>query len=78
MIIEGLTGILDQVKDALLSWVFELRERGHAVNRSMVVTKACMLLPDITMKSDNALYKVAEHFLDRCSLVYRMGTKESQ
>ena len=71
-IIEGPTGILDPVKDDLLSWVFELRERGHAVDRSMV------LLPAITTKSDNALYKVAERFLDRCSLVYCMGTKESQ
>ena len=40
LLIEGPTGTLDPVKDALLSWVFELRERGHAVDRSMVVTKA--------------------------------------
>ncbi len=77
-IIEGPTSILDPVKDALLSWVFQLRERGHAVDRSMVVMKACMLFPAIMTKSDNTLYKVAELFLDCCSLVYPMGTKESQ
>ena len=37
-----------------------------------------MLLPEMKNKSDNALYKIAGRFLDRCSLVYRMGTKESQ
>ena len=50
-IVKGLTGILDPVKDALLSWVFELRERGHAIDCSMVVTEACMLLPEIRQRT---------------------------
>ena len=77
-ITEGLVGELDSVKEDLLHWIFELREMGHAVDRFMVVIKSCVLLPDLVEKGERAIYKIATRFLARFSLVYRMGTKESQ
>ena len=50
----------------------------HAVNRFMVVIKSCVLLPALMEKGKRAIYKLATRFLACFSLVYCMGTKESQ
>ena len=77
-LVDGPTGCLDPIKDDLLRWIFELRECGHAVDRSMVSTKASVLNHSFGEKSDAAKYAAVTRFLARMSLVYRMGTKESQ
>ena len=76
--VKGPTGCLDPIKDDLLHLIFELHECGHAVDRTMVLTKASILLHPFGEKSDAAKYAAVKRFLDRMSLVYRMGTKESQ
>ena len=77
-LVDGPTGCLDPIKDNLHHWIFELRECGHTVDRAMVSTKASVLLHSFGEKSDAAKYAAVKRFLDRMSLVYRMGTKESQ
>ena len=44
-LVDGPTSVPYVVKEPLLKWVFELHKRGHAVDRSLVLTKACVLLP---------------------------------
>jgi hypothetical protein len=66
------------VKDDLLHWIIELRKMGHAIDRFLVVIKSCVLLPALMEKGKQAIYKLATRFLARFSLVYHMGTKESQ
>ncbi len=77
-LVDGPTGCLDPIKDDLLCWIFDLRECGHAVDWAMVLTKASVLLYSFGEKSNAAKYAAVKQFLDRMSLVYRMGMKESQ
>ena len=41
----GHCGQLESVKEELLAWIFERRERGLVVSTLSVITKACCLLP---------------------------------
>jgi hypothetical protein len=42
---DGPCGQLEEVKEALLAWIFERREMGFAVSTRSVIIKACALLP---------------------------------
>ena len=69
----GHCGQLESVKEELLTWIFERRERGLVVSTLSVITKACCLLPLMEVG-----YFVTRCLLKKHPIVYRMGTKVSQ
>jgi hypothetical protein len=71
-------GQLEEVKEALLAWIFERREMGFAVLMHSVVIKAYTLLPVMEQKSFMAQWMVIHCFLKKYSIVNRLGTKVSQ
>ena len=48
---DGPCGQLEEVKEALLAWIFERREMGFAVLTRSVIIKACTLLTVMEQKS---------------------------
>jgi hypothetical protein len=48
---DGPCGQLEEVKEALLAWIFKRREMGFAVSMHSVIIKACTLLPVMEQKS---------------------------
>ncbi len=75
---DGPCGQLEEVKEALLAWIFERREMGFAVSTHSVIIKACALLPVMERKSFMAQWMVICRFLKKYSIVHRLGTKVSQ
>ena len=71
-------GQLESMKEELLAWIFERREKGLLISTLSVIIKACCLLPLMEQKSALARYFVMRRFLKKHSIVYRMGTKASQ
>ena len=66
------------MKEELIAWIFERRERGLVVSTLSIIIKACCLLPLMEQKLVLARYMVMRRFLKTHSIVYRMGTKVSQ
>jgi hypothetical protein len=66
------------LKEELIAWIFERRERGLVVSTLSIIIKACCLLPLMEQKLVLARYMVTRRFLKTPSIVYRMGTKVSQ
>ena len=75
---DGPHGQLAAHEDNLLRFVFELREQGMAVSTSMIVIKASILDADFASKTKIAKYCAVRRFVNAHSMVYRMGTHESQ
>jgi len=69
---------LAECEDQLLRFIFEHREQGMAVNILMVLIKASTLSKEFSEKSLMARYSALRRFIAKHSLVYRMGTHESQ
>ena len=69
---------LSEIEDLLLRFIFEHREQGMAVTILMVVFKASALSDQFSVKTFEARYSVIRRFVAKHSLVYRMGTHESQ
>lgn len=69
---------LSEIEDLLLRFIFEHREQGMAVTILMVVFKASALSDQFSAKTFEARYSVIRRFVAKHSLVYRMGTHESQ
>ncbi len=69
---------LRDIEDSLLQFIFENREQGMAVNILMILFKASALSSDFAAKSVEARYSMVRRFVAKHSLVYRMGTHESQ
>ena len=74
----GMASILHGVTDALLRFVFELREQAMAVSITMVMLQAAKLSREFKEKSRHAQYQASRRFVNKHSLVYRMGTNECQ
>ena len=74
----GRPSVLKDVEQALLSFIFEMRERGMGVTTTMVVLKAAALSRVFREKARNAQYCVAVRFVKSHQLVHRMSTHESQ
>jgi hypothetical protein len=75
---DGSCGQHEEVKEALLAWIFERREMGFAVLMPSVIIKACALLPVMEQKSFMARWMMIRCFLKKYSIVHRLGTKVSQ
>ena len=74
----GPLGQLKSLKDTLLRYVFEQREQGINVNTVSLVVKASSLSPEFNAKDFVARESAVNRFVRAHSLVYRMGTHESQ
>ena len=64
--------------DALLSFIFELRKQGMAVNASMILMKAAKISRQFHEKSWEAQISCVRHFVKVQGLVHCLGTHESQ
>lgn len=69
---------LGDYEEELLRFIFECRAQGMAVNNLMVLIKASALSENFSNKSLAARFSAVKRFLRKHSLVYRMGTHESQ
>ena len=74
----GRPGLLKEHSDVLLRFVFELREQGMGVTYRMIVNKASQLSRDFREKSQTAKLHIVVRWVKTNSLVYRMGTTQSQ
>jgi len=74
----GPLGQFAHIENELLLFIFELREQGMAVSSLMIVIKASILCAQFAAKSRVAKYAAVRRFVQAHSLVYRMGTHESQ
>ena len=74
----GLTGQLEEIKDDLLKWLFKWCKTGIAFSHFLVIFQASYLSPEFAQKSPMAKMSVMHHFLKKHSLVYCLGTHESQ
>jgi transposase-like protein len=74
----GPPSILTPFDDELLRFVFELREQGMAVSILTIVIKAAQLSREFREKNRETRMKIVGRWKARHSLVYRMGTHESQ
>ena len=74
----GPIGQLKHLEDALLRFIFEQREQGITVSILGIVVKASSLSPEFNEKHFIARTSAVKRFIHAHSLVYRMGTHESQ
>ena len=74
----GPLGQLKPLQDTLLRYLFEQREQGINVNILSLVVKASSLSPEFNAKDFVARSSAVVRFVRAHSLVYRMGTHESQ
>jgi len=62
----------------LLKWIIEQREMGFAVTTASILIYACTLSRNFKSKTYQAQYSAIERMVRKYSLVYRLGTRESQ
>ena len=74
----GPLGQLKSLEDTLLRYVFEQREQGINVNTLSLLVKASSLSSEFNAKDFVARESAVNRFVSAHSLVYRMGTHESQ
>ena len=74
----GPLGQLKPLADALLRHIFEQREQGITVHAFDLVIKASSLSPEFNAKHFVARESAMKRFMHANSLVYRMGTHETQ
>ena len=74
----GPSGQLQPVQDQLLRFIFEQREMGMPINILMIVLYASTISTLFSGKSIKARCLAVRRFVTQHSLVYRMGTHESQ
>ena len=75
---KGMQSCLFPFSDSLLSFIFELREQGMAVNTSMILMKAAKISRQFCEKSREAQISCVRRFVKAQGLVHRLGTHESQ
>ena len=74
----GCIGCLAKYTEELLSFIFELREKGMGVTVPIVVTKASQTSVVFRNKSSDAKYHSARRFIRSHGLVFCIGTNKSQ
>ena len=75
---KGMPSCLFPFSDSLLSFIFELREQGMAVNTSMILMKAAKISRQFCEKSQEAQISCVRRFVKAQGLVHQLGTHESQ
>ena len=74
----GPIGQLKPLEHALLRHIFEQREQGMTVHTFDLVIKASSLSPEFNVKHFVAKCSAVQRFMRANTLVYRMGTHETQ
>jgi len=74
----GRRSTLAAIEEALVQWIFEMRQRGMAVSVSMVEVRATQLLPSLRHRSRDARTMAVRRFLNAHRFVIRASTHESQ
>jgi len=74
----GLLGQLKPLEQLLLRHIFEHREQGMTVHTFDLVVKASSLSPEFNAKHFVARCSAMKRFMRAHSLMYRMGTHQSQ
>ena len=74
----GPLGQLKPLEQALLRYIFEHREQGMSVHMFDLIVKASSLSSEFNAKHFVARCSAAKRFIRAHSLVYRMGTHQSQ
>ena len=75
---QGPEGFLDDIKDELISFITEWRDRGLPVSRFAVLQKATQYKPTFAEKSLPARYMCISRFLHANNMVHRIATHTSQ
>jgi hypothetical protein len=76
--VAGLISQLEVIKEPLLHYVFEMRERGIVVNTFTVTLRVSYLLPEICEKSFTTRCSAVKHWLVAHLMRYQMGTHTLQ
>ena len=74
----GPEGFLDDIKDELITFITEWRDRGLPVSRCAVVQKATQYKPAFAEKTLPARYICVSRFLHQNNMVHRIATHTSQ
>ena len=74
----GCIGCMSEYTEELLSFIFELREKGMGVTVPIVVTKASQMSVVFRNKSSDAKYHSVRRFMRSHGLVFCIGTNKSQ
>jgi hypothetical protein len=74
----GPLGQLKPLEQALLRYIFEHREQGMTVHTFDLVVKTSSLSPEFNAKHFVARCSAVKQFMRAHSLVYRMGTHQTQ
>ena len=75
---QGPDGFLDDVKEELMTFITEWRDRGLPVSRFAVLKKATECKPEFAAKTLPARYMCISRFLHKNNLVHRIATHTSQ
>jgi hypothetical protein len=75
---QGPEGFLDDIKEELVTFVTEWRDRGLPVSRFAVLMKATQYKPEFANKTLPARYITISRFLRKNNLVHRLATHTSQ
>jgi hypothetical protein len=75
---QGPEGFLDDVKEELIAFITEWRDRGLPVSRFAVLQKATQCKPQFAEKTLSARYMCISRFLHHNNLVHRIATHTSQ
>ena len=74
---KGRTRTFDGIREDLMKYIFELREKGMTVNITLVRLTAIRLSPEFGNRSRNAQYKAIQRFVKKVGLVYRLTTHQA-
>ena len=74
----GPEGFLEDIKEELVTFITEWRDRGLPVSRFAVLQKATQHKPALADKSLPARYMIVSRFLHQNNLVHRLATHTSQ
>ena len=74
----GPEGFLEDIKEELVTFVTEWRDRGLPVSRFAVLQKATQYKPEFADKTLPARYMIISRFLHQNNLVHRLATHTSQ
>ena len=75
---KGKGSLLAPYTDALLSFIFELRETGTPVSTTMVLMQAAQICQEFQEKTREAQVSITKQFVIVHGMVHRIGTHLSQ
>ena len=75
---KGKDSLLIPYTDALISFIFELRETGMPVSATMVIMKAAQICREFREKTREAQVIIIKQFVKVCGMVHQIVTHLSQ